>query len=129
LAGKNPQNPYYPTQIGNTYYDIGQYGKAAVYYERSLAIHPQDPNVETDLANCYHYLGQHDKALETLDKVLKYNPGFSQAIFNKGRVLIDGKKNTKEGIAAWEELLRADPNSPHKAEIEQEINQLKAFVK
>jgi cytochrome c-type biogenesis protein CcmH/NrfG len=129
LAGENPQNPDYLTQIGNLYYDSGQYEKAVDFYQRSLSIRPQDPNVETDLATCFHYSGQDDKALEILNKVLEYNPGFSHAMFNKGIVLIDGKKNTIDGIAAWEDLLRSDPNSPHKAEIEERIRRARESVR
>jgi cytochrome c-type biogenesis protein CcmH/NrfG len=129
LAAKDPQNPEYLTQIGNLYYDVNQYANAIEYYRRSLAIHPYDPNVETDLATSYHYLGQDDKALEVLDNVLKYSPGFSQAMFNKGTVLIEGKKNVKDGIAVWEELLRAQPNLPNRAELEQKVKQLKGSVK
>jgi tetratricopeptide (TPR) repeat protein len=129
LAGQDPQNSYYPAQIGDIYFDMRQFDNAADYYQRSLTIHPQDPNIETDLATCYHYLGRHDKALEILDNVLQYSPGFSQAMFNKGIVLAYGKGNEKDGIAVWEDLLRADPNSPRKAEIEQKIGQLKGSVK
>ncbi len=126
LAAREPQNPEYRTQIANLYYDMGQYDKAADYYQQSLNIRPRDPNVETDLATCFHYLGQDDRALEILDKVLKYSPGFSQAMFNKGIVLVNGKKDVKGGIAVWEDLLRSNPDFPQKAELEQRISQLKA---
>jgi tetratricopeptide (TPR) repeat protein len=129
LAGENPQNPDYLTQIGNLYYDSGQYEKAIDFYRRSLSIRPRDPSVETDLATCYHYLSQEDKALEILNKVLEYSPGFSQAMFNKGIVLIYGKKNAIDGIAVWEDLLRSDPNFPHKAEIEEKIRQMGASAR
>jgi tetratricopeptide (TPR) repeat protein len=125
LAGKDPKNPGYRAQIANIYYDLGQYDKAVDYYRQSLSLRPGDPNVETDFATCYHYMGQDDKALEILNKVLEYSPGFSQAMFNKGIVLVYGKKNVKEGIAIWEDLLRSDPNFAHRAELEQKISQLK----
>jgi tetratricopeptide (TPR) repeat protein len=108
-GGGAPENPEYHTQIANLYYDGALYEKAAAHYQQSLKIRPQDPSVETDLATCYHYLGLDDKALEILDKVLRYSPDFSQAKFNKGIVLVNGKKNIKSGISVWEELLRSDP--------------------
>ncbi len=123
---REPQNPDYRTQAGNLYYDAGQYDKAADFYQQSLNIRPNDPGVETDLATCFHYLGQNDKALEMLNKVLKYSPGFSQAMFNKGIVLVEGKKDIKGAIAVWEDLLRLNPNFPQKTELEQRISQLKA---
>ena len=126
MSGKDPQNPDYKTQLGNTYYDLGQYQKAIEAYQASLKLRPQDPSVETDMATCFHILGEHDKALEILDKVLRYQPGFAQALYNKGIVLLNGKNDTKAGIAAWEELLRSNPNYPQRATMEQKIRQLKS---
>jgi tetratricopeptide (TPR) repeat protein len=126
LSRKDPGNPDYRTQIGNAYYDLGQYQQAVVAYQESLKLKPQDPGVETDLGTCYHYLGQSDKALGVLDNVLKYNPSFPQALFNKGIVLLDGKKDAKGAIAVWEELLRANPGFPKRSEVEQRIRQLKS---
>jgi tetratricopeptide (TPR) repeat protein len=129
LSAKEPQNANYRTQIGNLYYDLGQYDKAADYYRQSLTLHPQDPSVETDMATCYHYLGQHDKALEILNKVLKYSPNFSQAMFNKGIVLSSGKNDRKGAIAVWEDLLRTNPGYEKKAELEEKINQYRSSIK
>jgi cytochrome c-type biogenesis protein CcmH/NrfG len=129
MIAKEPQNPEYPAQIGNIYYDLGRYDKAAEYYQQSLNIRPRDPNVETDLATCFHYMGQDDKSLELLNKVLAYNPGFAQAKYNKGTVLIEGKKDVKGGISVWEDLLRSDPGYSRRAELEQRINQLKASIR
>ena len=129
LSSKDPQNAEYPTQIANLYYDAGDYGKAVEYYQRSLNLRPRDPNVETDLATCFHYLGQHDKALEILNKVLEYSPGFPQALFNKGIVLVNGKNDASSGIKVWEDLLRLNPDFPKRAEVEQRINQLKGSTR
>ena len=125
MSAKEPQNPDHQTQVANLYYDLGQYEKAAVFYERSLKLRPKDPNVETDLAVCFHYLGQSDKALETLNKVLGYSPGFAQAMFNKGVILANAKKDAKGAIMIWEDLLRANPDYPQRPELETRIRQLK----
>jgi tetratricopeptide (TPR) repeat protein len=129
LIAREPSNPDPRTQLGNLFYDSGQYDKAAEYYRQSLELRPRDPNVETDLATCLHYLGQDDKALELLDKVLGYAPNFTQAKFNKGIVLVEGQKDIKRGIAIWEDLLRTDPGYPQKAELQHRINELKASVR
>jgi len=129
LIAREPQNADYPAQTANLYYDLGQYDKAADYYQRSLNIRPRDPNVETDLATCFHYLGQDNKALEILNNVLSYNPRFVQAKFNKGIVLVEGKKDIKGGIAVWEDLLHSEPAYSQKAELEQRIQQLKASIR
>jgi len=124
LAAEHPENAEYQTQQANLFYDAAQYEKAATHYQESLKIHPQDPYVETDLATCYHYLGQNDKALELLNSVLKSNPDFSQAKFNKGIVLINGMKDMKNGISIWKDLLKSDPDYSQKEELAQRIRQL-----
>jgi len=126
MSRSDPQNAKYKVQIGNSYYDLGQYQKAIGAYQQALAIRPQDPNVETDMGTCYHFLGQADNALQVFDRVLSYRPNFPQALFNKGIVLIEDKKDIKGGIAVWEELLRNNPDFSDKAQIEQRIRQLRA---
>jgi tetratricopeptide (TPR) repeat protein len=129
LAAKDPQNPDYPTQIANLYYDLGQFDRAADFYQQSLKIRPQNPGVETDLATCYHYLGESDKALEILERVLKYSPDFPQALLNKGVVLLSAKNDAKGAISVWEALLRSDPDFPQRSELEQRIKQLRMSLK
>jgi len=129
LSASDPRNADYKTQIGNTYYDLGQYQKAIDAYEASLKLKPHDPGVETDLATSYHYLGQEDKALELLNKVLQYRPDFPQALFNKGIVLIDGKHDSNGGIAVWEYLLMSNPGFPQRAQLEQKIRELRSSGK
>jgi tetratricopeptide (TPR) repeat protein len=128
-AAEDPQNADYRTQIANLYYDLGQFDKAADFYQQSLDIRPGAPGVETDLAACFNYLGQIDRALETLNRVLQHHPGFPQAMFNKGIILAHGKNDVQGAIRIWEDLLRRDPTFSQKAGLEQKINQLKASVR
>jgi len=126
MSRESPQNPDYRTRIGNIYYDMGEYGKAATAYEQSLALNPKDPGVQTDLATCLHYLGQHDKALELIDRVLSENANFEQALFNKGVILLEGKKDKQGAAAAWEALLGIRPDLPQRSQLEERIRQLRA---
>ena len=125
LSAQDPQNADYQTQTANLYYDIGQYEKAVSFYEKSLSLRPNDPNVETDLAVSFHYIGQSDKALERLDNVLRYSPGFPQAMFNKGVILMEARKDAKGAIAIWEDLLRLNPSYAQRSDLERRIRQLK----
>jgi cytochrome c-type biogenesis protein CcmH/NrfG len=129
LSAGDPQNPDYKTEIGNAYYDLGDYKKAIIAYTESLKLRPQDPGVETDLATSYHFLGQDDKALDLLNKVLQYRPDFPQALFNKGIVLIDGKRDTAGGIAVWQRLLESNPGFPQRAQVEQKIRELQSSAR
>ena len=129
MSAEDPQNADIPLEIGNVYYDLGDYDKAAASYRKSLEIQPQNPYVETDLATCLHYLNRNDEALSILDKVLKYRPNFPPALYNKGIVLIHGMNDPESGIAAWEELLKQDLDPARRAEIEQSIQQYKSSAR
>lgn len=129
MSAEDPQNADILSEIGNTYYDLGEYDKAVDSYRKSLEIRPRNPNVETDMATCIHYLGRHDEALSLLNNVLKYRPDFAPALYNKGIVLIYGIKDPDRGIAAWEELLKQDLAPARKAELEKSIRELKSSVR
>jgi tetratricopeptide (TPR) repeat protein len=129
MIQKDPQNADLRIQLGNAYYDAGLYQEAARAYEEGIAMKPQGPEVETDLATCYHYLGQDDKALQALDRVLEERPGFAQALFNKGIILQTARNDAAGAVAAWQELLRSNPDYPRRAELEQKIAQLQSSVK
>jgi tetratricopeptide (TPR) repeat protein len=129
LSEENPQNANIHAQIGNIYYDTGEYEQAVISYGKSLDIRPEQPNVETDLATCFHYLGQDDEALKRFDHVLTYSPGFEQALYNKGVVLIHGKNDIEGGLRTWEELLKLDLDPAKRAEIEKSVQQLKSSMR
>jgi len=126
---KDPQNADIRVQLGDAYYDAGLYQEAARAYEEGIAMKPQGPEVETDLATCYHYLGQDDKALQALDRVLLEHPGFAQALFNKGVILQTARNDAAGAVAAWQELLRSNPDYPRRTELEQKISQLQSALK
>jgi len=129
MIAQDPNNVEYQTQIANLYYDSRQYEKAVEHYRQSLILRSGDPNVETDLAVSLHYAGRDDEALEALDRVLSYSPGFSQALFNKGIILISTKNDVNTAIRLWEELQRKDPDFAREAELEQRIKILKESIR
>lgn len=125
MSAQDPQNPDHLAKVANLYYDLGRYEKAADFYQRSLNLRAKDPNIETDLAVCFHYLGRDDQALETLNNVLAYSPGFAHAMYNKGVILANAKKDIKGAIAVWEDLSRANPEYAQSVELERRIRELK----
>jgi tetratricopeptide (TPR) repeat protein len=129
MSSREPQNPDYKAQLGNAYYDMGQFRRAIGAYEEALKLKPRDPNLETDLATCYHNIGEHRTALEILDRILRQHPDFSMALFNKGIVLQAVDRDVKGAIEAWETLVRTDPEFARKVNLEQQIARLRAGTK
>ncbi len=120
----SPNDPQLLAEIGNIYYDTQNYRDAISYYKKSLAL-KEDPGVRTDMGTSYFYTGDADAALAEFDRTLKANPTFENALLNVGIVKFNGKMDARGAIAAWEQLLKQNPNHPRRADIEQMIAQAK----
>jgi cytochrome c-type biogenesis protein CcmH/NrfG len=121
----NPLDGQLLTQIGNTYYDNGDFAKAIEFYGRALTVSPKDTEVRTDMGTAYFYSGNSDKAIEQFTTVLKANPNHANALFNMGIVRWEGKKDPKGAIAAWEDLLKKNPDYPKRQEVKDLIERAK----
>ncbi len=120
----SPNDPQLLAEIGNIYYDTQNYNEAIGYYKKSLAV-KEDLGVRTDMGTSYFYLGDSDTALAEFDRVLRADPKFENALFNVGMVKFQGKLDARGAVAAWEQLLKMNPNHPRRADIEQMIAEAK----
>jgi cytochrome c-type biogenesis protein CcmH/NrfG len=124
-VNRNPSDFDSLVKLGDLYYDGQQFPNAIQYYERALAIHPENPDVRTDLGTAYWYTGNADKALAEMETSLKYKPGHPQTLFNLGWVKWQGKADAKGAVAAWQKLLKTNPDYPQKQQVEQNIAKAK----
>lgn len=85
-AAKEPGNYALLVQLGNTAYDVENWGKAVDAYERALKVQGGDPNVMTDLGVAYRNTGNGTKALELFGKALAKDPAHWPAAFNQAIV-------------------------------------------
>jgi cytochrome c-type biogenesis protein CcmH/NrfG len=124
-VNKDPNDFASFVKLGDIYYDGQQYPSAIQYYEKALAIHPENPDVRTDMGTAYWYTGNADRAIAEMETSLKYQAGHPQSLFNLGWVRWQGKGDAKGAVAAWEKLLKANPNYPQKEQVEQYIAKAK----
>lgn len=122
---KDPNDFDSLVKLGNLFYDGQQFPIAIQYYERALNIHPENPDVRTDMGTAYFYNGNPDRAISELQTSLKYRPGHAQALFNLGWVRWQGKQDPKGASAAWQQLLKENPNYPQRQQVEQYIAKAK----
>ncbi len=115
---RNPKDVDTLVKVGNLYYDSRIYAKAIDYYQRALKITPGDPNIRTDMGTAMFYLGDSDKALAEFAKSLHYQPNHANTLFNMGIVKWQGKKDVQGAIAAWEQLLRTNPDYPERQKVQ-----------
>jgi cytochrome c-type biogenesis protein CcmH/NrfG len=125
VVNKDPHDFDSLVKLANLYYDGQQFPSAIPYYERALAIHPDNPDVRTDMGTAYWYTGNAEKALAAMETSLQYRPGHPQTLFNLGWVRWQGKQDPKGAIAAWQQLLKANPDYPQKQQVEQYIAKAK----
>jgi tetratricopeptide (TPR) repeat protein len=95
-------------------------------------VQPANANVSTDLGTALFYSGRPDEALAAYEASLKADPSHVQTLFNIGVVRLEGKKDPKGAIDAWERLIAISPSSPDaakaRARLEDARRQLVGFA-
>ena len=120
----HPKDSALLAQIGATYLAGHQFQAAKEYFQRSLAI-KQDPAVLNQSAFVAYSLGDVDGAIVTLNRALKLEPNNRNALFYVGMLEWREKSDPKGAVAAWQRLLKAHPDDPERAQVEQLIARAK----
>jgi cytochrome c-type biogenesis protein CcmH/NrfG len=120
----NPDNIEALIQLGNDYFDIGEYPNSVEAYDKALQIDPGNAEVLTDKAVAYRRMGKSDESIELFQKALKIDPGQTIAMFNLGIVLRDDKKDLSGALKVWKDFLEKAPDSPHAVMIKPWVTQL-----
>ncbi len=116
-------------QLGNLYYDSKQYTQAIEYYSQALKIQPRNADVVTDMGTAYWYTGDADKAIAEFKNSLQMRPNHAGTLFNLGVVEWQGKADPAAAIVSWQQLLKANPDYPHKQQVEDFIAKAKQHIK
>lgn len=120
-----PKNAGLLVQIAAIYQGAHQFKEAASYFDRALEIDPKNVSARTELASCLYYSGDADGALSQLNQALKYDPKDTNALFNLGMIQYRGKDDPVGAVAAWQKLLKMNPNLDRKSLVEQLIAEAK----
>jgi cytochrome c-type biogenesis protein CcmH/NrfG len=121
----DPRNVDLLNKTALTYKAAHQFKDAIVYFQRALEIDPKNVPIRTDMASCMYYTGDVDGALAQLNKSLTYDPKHPGTLMNIGIIKWQGKNDTNGAIAAWQTLLKLNPNFPQKDVIEHMITEAK----
>ena len=108
-----------------TYKAAHQFKDAIAYFQKALDVDPKNVAIRTDMASCMYYTGDVDGALAQLDKSLTYDPKHAGTLMNIGIIKWQGKNDINGAIAAWQTLLKRNPNFPQKEVIEHLITEAK----
>jgi cytochrome c-type biogenesis protein CcmH/NrfG len=125
ILKKDPKNLSAWVELGNLYFDSNQPKEAIDAYSHYLAIKPDNPDVRTDMGTMYRKIGNFDRAIEEFRKAAQSNPKHATSRYNIGVVLLHDKGDVKGAIKAWEDYLRADPNSDKALRVKAQMEKLK----
>jgi cytochrome c-type biogenesis protein CcmH/NrfG len=117
----NPKDATTLNQLGILYRATHQFKEAEGYFEKSLEVDPKNADVRTDLASCLYYTGDADGALAQLNKALTYDPKHAGALMNIGIIRWKAKNDVPGAVAAWEKLLKLNPDFKQKDAVEHMI--------
>jgi len=105
----DPNNNDLLIQVGNIYKATHQFKEAADYYDKALQVDPKNVAIRTEMASCLYYNGDVDGAISQLQQALQYNPKDANSLFNLGMIKWQGKQDSKGALAAWQQLLKLNP--------------------
>ena len=105
----DPTNSDLLMQVGNIYEATHQFKEAADYYNKALQVNPKNVAIRTQLASSLYYNGDVDGAISQLQQALHYDPKDANSLFNLGMMKWQGKQDSKGALAAWQELLKSNP--------------------
>jgi cytochrome c-type biogenesis protein CcmH/NrfG len=116
----DPKNSDLLFQVGNIYKSTHQFKDAADYYDKALQVDPKNVATRTEMASCLYFTGDVDGAISQLQQALHYDPKDANSLFNLGLFKWQGKKDGKGALAAWQQLLKSNPqlSADRKAQVQ-----------
>ena len=123
----DPNNAKLLIQVGTIYKAAHQFKEAADYYDKALKIEPKNVALRTELASCLYYGGKVDEAIQELNQSLRDDPKDANSLFNLGAMKWQGKHDAAGALAAWQQLLKTNPqlSADRKANVQQLIEKAK----
>jgi len=105
----DPTNSALLMQVGAIYHGTHQFKQAAVYYGNAVNADPRNVALRTKLASSLYRSGDVDAALAQLKQALRDNPTDPNCLFDLGLIRLQGKQDTRGAVAAWQQLLKTNP--------------------
>src|SRR5580658_4765518 len=106
---KDPNNIGLLMQVGAVYHAAHQFKDSAIYYGKAVQADPKNIDAHTKLAISQYRSGDVDGAIAELNRALSLDPKDPNSLFNLGMIRLQGKQDPKGALAAWQKLLKLNP--------------------
>ena len=110
LLDQNPDNPLLLAELGDILFERGDFGRAAIEYERVIKLSPEDVDTLNDLGLSYHFISRPEDAVNTLRKGIEIDPDFQRIWLSMGFVQASNR-NYDEARQALSKAIELAPDS------------------
>jgi predicted negative regulator of RcsB-dependent stress response len=105
----DPKNSAVLMQVGAIYYTTHRFKEASAYYGKAVQIEPGNAAFRVKLATSLYSSGDVNGAIAQLNQALSDAPNDANALFDLGMIRLQGKQDGKGAVAAWQQLLKTNP--------------------
>ncbi len=103
---KKPSIYYY--NMGNSYYNKGEYDRAIEAYQQAIKLNPKDNMAYNNMGINYDKKGDYDRAIEAYQQAIKLNPKDDSAYYNMGNSYAK-KGEYDRAIEAYQQAIKLNP--------------------
>ncbi len=106
----NPNDVSLLAQIAALYHTTHRFKEAADYYNRAVTLDPKNVALRIRLASSLYRNGDVDGSIAQLNTALTCDPNDANALYDLGMIKLQGKGDGKGAVAAWQRLLKSNPD-------------------
>ena len=106
----SPNDTSLLVQVAALYHTTHRFAEAADYYGRAVNTDPKNVALRTKLAASLYRNGNIDAAIAQLNTALSDDPKNANALYDLGMIKLQGKGDSRGAIAAWQRLLKTNPD-------------------
>lgn len=111
-VANNPDNLECMLDLGNLYYDLGQYPQAQTALEAAIKLDPHNVGALVKLAGSYIRQNNFEQAVTTLEQAIGLQPNSPELHLLLGLSLSRLQPpQTDRAVAEWRQVISLDPNS------------------
>ena len=121
---QEPNNVQALVSLGDANFMIQRFEKSQEYYELALKSDPKNLLARLSLSNCLIFMQKPDEALKQLEMILGTQKDHPEALYNKGLILLQSKRDNAGAKQTWTQLIGAHPEHRLAQDVKPEMERL-----
>ncbi|MBI3994504.1 MAG: tetratricopeptide repeat protein [Nitrospirae bacterium] len=121
---QEPNNVQALVSLGDANFMIQRFEKSQEYYEMALKSDPKNLLARLSLSNCLIFMQKPDEALKQLEMILGIQKDHPEALYNKGLILLQSKRDIAGAKQTWTQLVGAHPEHRLAQDVKEEMDRI-----